>query len=86
LTCLPPRFDNSGYRPVRGGTGRGRRGREGKGRGGEREEGEKGGEREGRGKGPIPPTKKILAPPLNSYTLQCGIWLWDHDSEFTKWQ
>jgi len=22
----------------------------------------------------------------NSYTLQCGMWLWDHDSEFTKWQ
>ena len=21
----------------------------------------------------------------NSYTLQCGMWLWDHDSEFTKW-
>ena len=19
-------------------------------------------------------------------TLQCGMWLWDHDSEFTKWQ
>ena len=19
-------------------------------------------------------------------TLQCGIWLWNHDSEFTKWQ
>ena len=22
----------------------------------------------------------------NSYTLQCGMWLWIHDSEFTKWQ
>jgi len=22
----------------------------------------------------------------NYYTLQCGIWLWNHDSEFTKWQ
>jgi len=22
----------------------------------------------------------------NSYTLQCGIWLWNHDSEFIKWQ
>ena len=20
------------------------------------------------------------------YTLQCGMWLWNHDSEFTKWQ
>ena len=19
-------------------------------------------------------------------TLQCGMWLWNHDSEFTKWQ
>jgi len=19
-------------------------------------------------------------------TLQCGMWLWDHDSEFIKWQ
>ena len=19
-------------------------------------------------------------------TLQCGMWLWDHDSEFTMWQ
>ena len=19
-------------------------------------------------------------------TVQCGMWLWDHDSEFTKWQ
>jgi len=19
-------------------------------------------------------------------TMQCGMWLWDHDSEFTKWQ
>jgi len=19
-------------------------------------------------------------------TLQCGVWLWNHDSEFTKWQ
>ena len=38
-----------------------RRGREGKGRGGKREGKE---EREGRGKGPSPPRKKILAPPL----------------------
>jgi len=22
----------------------------------------------------------------NSYTLQCGMWLWNHDSEFIKWQ
>jgi len=22
----------------------------------------------------------------NSYTLQCGMWLWHRDSEFTKWQ
>ena len=22
----------------------------------------------------------------NSYTLQCGMWLWNCDSEFTKWQ
>jgi len=22
----------------------------------------------------------------NSYTLQCGMWLWNRDSEFTKWQ
>jgi len=22
----------------------------------------------------------------NYHTLQCGMWLWDHDSEFTKWQ
>jgi len=22
----------------------------------------------------------------NSYTLQCGMWLWKRDSEFTKWQ
>ena len=40
-----------------------RRGREGKGRGGEREGKE---EREGRGKGPSPPRKKILAPPLSN--------------------
>ena len=35
-TCLPPRFDNPGYGPVRGGKGRGRKGREG-GKGGERD-------------------------------------------------
>ena len=52
-TYLPPRFDNPGYRPVRGGKGRGRRGREGKGRGGEKE----GGRRKGR-KG-----ERDLAPP-----------------------
>ena len=23
---------------------------------------------------------------LNYYTLQCGMWLWNHDSESTKWQ
>jgi len=22
----------------------------------------------------------------NYYALQCGMWLWNHDSEFTKWQ
>ena len=22
----------------------------------------------------------------NYYTLQCGMWLWNHDSKFTKWQ
>jgi len=22
----------------------------------------------------------------NSYTLQYGMWLWNRDSEFTKWQ
>jgi len=22
----------------------------------------------------------------NSYTLPCGMWLWNRDSEFTKWQ
>ena len=22
----------------------------------------------------------------NSYALQCGMWLWNHDSEFSKWQ
>ena len=22
----------------------------------------------------------------NSYTLQCGMWLWNRNSEFTKWQ
>jgi len=22
----------------------------------------------------------------NSYTLQCGMWRWNRDSEFTKWQ
>ena len=22
----------------------------------------------------------------NSYTVQCGMWLWNRDSEFTKWQ
>ena len=22
----------------------------------------------------------------NSYTLQCGMWLWNRDSKFTKWQ
>ena len=23
---------------------------------------------------------------LNCYTLQYGMWLWNHDSELTKWQ
>jgi len=23
---------------------------------------------------------------LGDCTLQCGMWLWNHDSEFTKWQ
>ena len=23
---------------------------------------------------------------MDYYTVQCGIWLWNHDSEFTKWQ
>ena len=49
-TCLPARFDNPGYGPVRGGKGGGGKGGrergEGKGR-----EGGKGGQREGRGKG-----------------------------------
>jgi len=22
----------------------------------------------------------------NSYILKCGMWLWNRDSEFTKWQ
>ena len=22
----------------------------------------------------------------NTYTLQCGMWLWNHDSEFVQWQ
>jgi len=22
----------------------------------------------------------------NSYTLQCGMWLWNRDNEFIKWQ
>ena len=22
----------------------------------------------------------------NSYTLQCGMWLWNRDSDITKWQ
>jgi len=56
--CLPPRFDNPGYGPVRGGKG-GRKGRKGKGRGGkggreEREEKGKGGERHLA----LPPQKK----------------------------
>ena len=69
-TYLSPRFDNPGYRPVRGGKGRGRRGREGKGRGGERDEKGKEG-----GKGPSPPRKKILAPPLlKPVTPKVEIW------------
>ena len=27
----------------------------------------------------------ILISPVDC-TLQCGMWLWEHDSEFTKWQ
>jgi len=23
---------------------------------------------------------------LGDCTLQCGMWFWNHDSEFTKWQ
>ena len=45
-TCLPPRFDNPGYGPVRGGKGKGRKGREGKRREGKGREGGKGRERE----------------------------------------
>ena len=30
-------------------------------------------------------TIMILILPVDS-TLQCGMWLWNHDSEFTKWQ
>jgi len=26
----------------------------------------------------------LISP--GDYTLQCGMWLWNHDSEFTKWQ
>jgi len=26
----------------------------------------------------------LISP--SDYTLQCGMWLWNHDSEFTKWQ
>ena len=63
-TYLSPRFDNPGYRPVRGGKGRGGEG------GRERDGGREGGERERRGKGPSPPPrKKILAPPLSVTSL-----------------
>jgi len=56
-TCLPPRFDNPGYGPVRGGKGGGgkggrERGERGKGGMEEREENGK-----GEGKGPSPPRK-----------------------------
>jgi len=30
-------------------------------------------------------TIMILISP-GDYTLQYGMWLWNHDSEFTKWQ
>jgi len=30
-------------------------------------------------------TIMILISPADC-TLQCGMWLWNHDSEFTKWQ
>jgi len=26
----------------------------------------------------------LIAP--GNCTLQCGMWLWNHNSEFTKWQ
>ena len=26
----------------------------------------------------------LISP--DGWTMQCGMWLWDHDSEFTKWQ
>ena len=26
----------------------------------------------------------LISP--GEYTLQCGIWLWNRDNEFTKWQ
>ena len=62
-TCLPPRFDNPGYGPVRGGKG-GRKGRKGKGRG-EREGGRKGRTKGREGERDLaPPQKKILVPPL----------------------
>ena len=64
-TCLPPRFDNPGYGPLRGEKGRGRKGMEGKGRGGKGEEGE------GGGKGPSLPIKKILALPLLNTSIFC---------------
>jgi len=28
----------------------------------------------------------FLSDGWNSYTLQCGMLLWNRDSEFTKWQ
>ena len=30
--------------------------------------------------------KKIKYGGWNYDTLQCGMWLWNHDNEFTKWQ
>ena len=26
----------------------------------------------------------LMSP--GDFTLQCGMWLWNHDIEFTKWQ
>ena len=30
------------------------------------------------------PAMTLISP--GDCTLQCGMWLWEHDSEFTKWQ
>jgi len=31
-------------------------------------------------------TIMTLISPVNHCILQCGMWLWEHDSELTKWQ